>query len=407
MGSILLHSGESVRRSALALLVTIGLCQSLSADVTFSFNFLDDPGVGFNAYGSTGDDRRAGLAEAGDYFSILFANYDATIEIDVIGSETRDTALASASSNYTSAYPGVGFGDAGDVMLKILGGDSADPSPGVADGEIYWNFEDFLWEPFSDFQPGELDLISTARHELMHAIGFISSIGEDGASAFHDAGQATAWSPFDEFVADSYGALIDDQTFEIYLEDWLVSSVGGTGPDDGLLFIGPNAMAANGGEPVPLYSPTTWSPGSSGSHTDTDYFTGSDFMMMNSEASVSEGLDIRELSAIELGILMDIGYADLIIPTVLEGDLNGDGFVGLDDLDIVLANWNQNVTAGDMSLGDISGDGFVGLDDLDVILNNWNAGTPPSGSAIPEPGTALTLTGLGLLVLNRRLRGVC
>ena len=75
---------------------------------------------------------------------------------------------------------------------------------------------------------------------------------------------------------------------------------------------------------------------------------------------------------------MDIGYADLIIPTVLEGDLNGDGFVGLDDLDIVLANWNQNVTAGDMSLGDISGDGFVGLDDLDVILNNWNAGTPPS-----------------------------
>ena len=84
----------------------------------------------------------------------------------------------------------------------------------------------------------------------------------------------------------------------------------------------------------------------------------------------------------------------------IEGDLNGDGFVGLDDLDIVLNNWNQNVTAGDLLQGDPSGDGFVGLDDLDTILNNWNAGTPPAVE-IPEPATfALSLLG-GLALLRR------
>ena len=59
-----------------------------------------------------------------------------------------------------------------------------------------------------------------------------------------------------------------------------------------------------------------------------------------------------------------------VFSTTLIGDLNGDGFVGLDDLDIILGNWNLNVPPGD-PLADVSGpggvpDGFVGLDDLDV-----------------------------------------
>ncbi len=67
--------------------------------------------------------------------------------------------------------------------------------------------------------------------------------------------------------------------------------------------------------------------------------------------------------------------------TAIDGDLNGDGFVGLDDLDLVLGNWNQNVTPGDKLSGDPSGDGFVGLDDLDIVLGNWNAGTPAAVEA--------------------------
>lgn len=75
------------------------------------------------------------------------------------------------------------------------------------------------------------------------------------------------------------------------------------------------------------------------------------------------------------------------------GDLDGDGLVGINDLNIVLANWNQNVPPAN-PLADPSGDGFVGIDDLNTVLGNWNAGTPPNQTAnIPEPGA------LGLLFL--------
>lgn len=92
-------------------------------------------------------------------------------------------------------------------------------------------------------------------------------------------------------------------------------------------------------------------------------------------------------------------YWDMPI-TVIDGDLNGDGFVGIDDLNIVLANWNQNVPPGN-PLADPSGDGFVGIDDLNVVLGNWNAGTPPS-VAVPEPGALGLMTALGAAGLSRR-----
>jgi len=77
----------------------------------------------------------------------------------------------------------------------------------------------------------------------------------------------------------------------------------------------------------------------------------------------------------------------------IPGDLDGDGFVGLSDLDIILNNWNMTVPPADPR-ADRNGDDFVGLDDLDVVLLNWNAGTPPA-QAVPEPATA---TGLALLL---------
>jgi len=77
----------------------------------------------------------------------------------------------------------------------------------------------------------------------------------------------------------------------------------------------------------------------------------------------------------------------------LAGDLNGDGFVGVDDMNLILGSWNQSISLNNL-LADPSGDGFVGVDDLNVLLNGWNTGVPPQiGNVIPEPST------LGLLLL--------
>ncbi len=92
------------------------------------------------------------------------------------------------------------------------------------------------------------------------------------------------------------------------------------------------------------------------------------------------------------------------IETILFGDLDGDGFVGIADLNIVLGNWNQNVTPGDLTQGDFDGDGFVGIGDLNGILGNWNNGVPPgAGANIPEPGTLALLT-IGLTAVHHRRR---
>ncbi len=100
---------------------------------------------------------------------------------------------------------------------------------------------------------------------------------------------------------------------------------------------------------------------------------------------------------------VDLDAFRYLIDMPLVGDLDGDGFVGLSDLDIVLSAWNQTVTAGDLAAGDPSGDGFVGLDDLDLILSNWNAGTAPTNSNnIPEPSTLLLLSAAGVATLCRR-----
>ena len=84
------------------------------------------------------------------------------------------------------------------------------------------------------------------------------------------------------------------------------------------------------------------------------------------------------------------------------GDLNGDGFVGVQDIDLVLTNWNQSVPAGSLLAGDPNGDGFVGVDDLNLVLVNWNNGVPPTRAAtIPEPASLAWLC-LGSLVWMRR-----
>lgn len=286
------------------------LAPRASANVTFSFNFTDAAGVGFNAAGQAGLDRRNALANAAGRISTYFANYSATIILDVNGSVTNDSTLASAGSNFNAPYPGVGFGDKGDVMLKILGGDAADPNASMADGVVNWNFQDHNWATGDTILSGQYDMVSTAMHELAHALGFAAGVAEDGSDYWgHSLGAASTWTPMDRYLADSSGALING-SYQMNVSRWNTAKVGGS--NNGLFFNGPNAIAAYGG-PVPLYSPLSYEPGSSGgSHLDDGVFTGANRQLMNAMSAPPGTLDARVFSSIEQGVLKDIGYIALV-----------------------------------------------------------------------------------------------
>ena len=86
----------------------------------------------------------------------------------------------------------------------------------------------------------------------------------------------------------------------------------------------------------------------------------------------------------------------------LPGDANGDGVVDVNDLTIVLSNFNNTVGA-DWSVGDFNGDGRVDVNDLTILLAHFNqsiGSLPSSRSAVPEP-SAIVLIGLGLAGLVR------
>jgi hypothetical protein len=91
-------------------------------------------------------------------------------------------------------------------------------------------------------------------------------------------------------------------------------------------------------------------------------------------------------------------YAD--IPFM--GDVNRDGFIGIDDLNVVLGSFGQ--IRPPLMGPDTDGDGYVGIADLNAVLREWNSGNlVTSPLTIPEPLTlCMILPAAACWVIGRR-----
>ena len=313
-----------------ALLVsglTVG--SAAQAAITFQFNFLDSAGTGFND-ATTGNARQAALTEAASMYSTLFGQYftnSGTIVLDATATNNPlSSNLASAGSEvvlFGSTPSGFNLDEV--VRTKLQTG--FDANGASADGSVDVNFgRPWQLDAGATVTNGQYDFYSTVFHEFTHALGFSSLISQNGTGLFN----TKHWAVYDQFLVDKNGnPVIDHTTFAIDSAIWNTASVGGTSPDAGIFFNGANAVAANGGELVGLYSPTTWSDGSSVSHIDTDNPAYDGMMMLHARGT---GPDARNFSSIEVGMLQDLGYTPVSVvpePESFALMLAGLGVLGL------------------------------------------------------------------------------
>ena len=97
-------------------------------------------------------------------------------------------------------------------------------------------------------------------------------------------------------------------------------------------------------------------------------------------------------------------YLAFIATSAVPGDANLDGNVDINDLTIVLTNYNQAGAA--WSQGDFNGDGNVDINDLTIVLANYGSTAGSGIKAVPEPSCLVLLASVlaGLLAYAWRKR---
>ncbi|MEZ6128045.1 MAG: hypothetical protein R3C59_05150 [Planctomycetaceae bacterium] len=369
--------------------------------LTVAFNFIwqgniTAGGSGFE-HGTLGQGRRDALVAVGQQLGAQFT-HTATIDVAVTSSENANiTTLASAGSNSTGNASAPTFGGLAVTRNKILTGqDLNGAGVGNEDATV-----DVNWGHNWDISPNpgnidetEQDFYSTMAHELLHALGFASGVSQTGQSPFQGQGVPFKWDQFDRYLTTSAGAPLISQTGVINQAAWDFNSIGGDssvtydGTPGGLFFNGPATMAANGGQPVGLFTPTVWSPGSAVSHLDDQNPTLQSSMM---RSAAFQGPGVRGLSSIERAVLVDLGYQLVpqdIVVTETAGTWVTEGGP-TDTFTVQLASQPQNDVVLTLNR---SNQNHVAIDQnqLTFTSNNWNVPQTVTVTGVDDntiPGT--------------------
>ena len=289
------------------------LAQPVAASLSFTFNYsptleqgINTPNAGFNDP-TFGADRQTALNSAANMIAAYFVNYTADLTYDVYSYSANDGFSASAGSDQF-VLPGT-F-EPTVVQEKIIT-NGYDGNSDLADGVINWNFySGYNWGLTDTPATDQYDFKFVAMHELLHSFGFLSDIGATGTGLMSiAAGTPDTWSIYDKFLTDASGASLIGINDGIFDATKISALTAGAADAPGVLFNGPNAIAANNGAGIPIYSPSTWADGSSIAHLDSNSAV-TNLSIMN-PAAHHLGLDVRTLGPIEVGILKDIGYVQI------------------------------------------------------------------------------------------------
>lgn len=164
------------------------------------------------------------------------------------------------------------------------------------------------WYFGTDANPpsGDYDIVTVLLHEIGHGLGFTGSMSGNPTAQIADWGLGSQDFPFifDQFTLDgSFRKLIDESIFRRQSGELYDALVGLNG---GVYFSGTDARYANDEMRVPLYSPEPFAQGSSYSHLDQQYFSGTSNALMRPQ--LERGLAAHSPGPVTCGLFRDTGW---------------------------------------------------------------------------------------------------
>lgn len=221
---------------------------------------------------------------------------------DPLGGSSNSATLGRAAANSGAIISGNTFAET-PLASHLRGFDTNGASHDIKitfnsdiDNQTVLGPQDFYYG--TDANPGfDTDFVSIAIHEIAHGLDFDSDIRSDGT-----LGNPTLSKIYDQF-------LIDAATGGTALSDMSDAEREAAITSTSLYWSGTNATSANAGNRVQMYAPDSYETGSSISHVNEDVHGDLTLSPKANDDTIN-----HQLSAIELGILQDLGWNIASVP---------------------------------------------------------------------------------------------
>lgn len=261
--------------------------------ITWNITYMDGAGVGFND-ASLGAARKATLDAVLVYIdSVLDETGTCDIEVEVSENDASGF-LASCGSLYPVSN---GFFGGASFQHITTGTDPFGGNPDMA-MTVDFGYAWHLGTGSIPVSPTQFDFYSVLLHEITHGLGIASLTTSTGASQFQTPFATSTFTTWDELLHQISGATRVWSTSQVFQASTLA------GGDNTIDFRGSATATTFGGFP-PIYTPSSFTAGSSVSHWQFNTPISPDSVMRHAIVNNTEN---RTYEPFEISALQDLGY---------------------------------------------------------------------------------------------------